>query len=342
MASLAINLVKKLVKALKGKSITHASQAKKPGFRSAGKHIPFAGKQLRVAPGRKKSKVRVQNNGVGGQKLTFSHGKRAKKLPHKKEVQIREALQVSDTQIFTVPYQQTSAQNQCSYYAYEIGNVADIDTIISNLNAAGAQENVEYNGKVLIKDANMMLKCINATNVSLQLRIYEYIARRDLPESLYVSTNALIQGGFAVGNVTHQSTPTLLDGTIFQNPLFCCYYKITKVQNIILPQGQPLNLSLHINKEKILNPLVWNASTEEITEQHYTRGIIIQMTGQTGDASGVVGYTSGYLDVLQSNTYHFREGFDAYGRIWSASATLGTVANVLNPATGASIAVAEV
>ena len=317
---------------LKGNARTKAyngPMARRP-FKGRKVPMPYAGK--RSYP---KNKALVKNDGSGNQRMAAAHGKRLRPLKPSMQKKVFTSLQPVDCQLIDYSAQTLSAVNQCKYSVYELGNTYDIDQLIVNANTTGGSGvPVDTNGKIFIKDMSMELTLTNCTNTTVDMQIYEYVARKDLPPGLS-STAAAVVNGFGQ-QATAQITATSIGSTLFNNPLFCAYYKIVKVRNVQLALGKTLKLSLRSDKGKIINPMVWSNSGDEITEQGFTRGYVIRYQGQPANQNGVSGtpgVTIAEVDAVWSNRYHFQSGYDVAGRNFFSSSTFGTVpTGLINPA----------
>lgn len=318
-----------VVAGLVGQLLAMASR-KQPGGKHMGRKVgaPSHPMPRRVMPkvrrapryARSAPKSVVRNDGDGNQKMSTKHGRKDKPLGRKQEHRIRTALQPISTQSFQVagviqaPIASSPGYGKTSYTAFEMGSVKDIDVLIANASGNDGAA-VGYAGRVQINDYSMYLKLVNQENVVANLRIYEYRARRDLPAP-YGGTNGILQSGFGA-NATTQIDSSVISGTLFNNPLFCSYNKIVKVRDVQLAPGKELVLTLSHLKPKTINPLVWDQG-EEWTEMNYTKGYVIQVTGQplnghTGGAVSIVTTSSWKLDFIQLRRYHFMEGEFASG-----------------------------
>lgn len=272
----------------------------------------------------KKGSSAVKNDGDGNQKMGQRHGRKLKPLKKDQEFKIRNALQpvdcwTSQNMGIIRPAYQTSAVPFASlsqYHAFEVGTVDDVDKIMPLVNSEdGAIQS--GNGKLYLKDYSMFLKLVNQENCVVNMRVYEYIARRDLPHG-YTSTENILETGFG-DEVVSQITGTTVGGTLFNNPLFCAMNKITKVRNVQLAPGKEFVLSLSHLKGRTINPMVWD-NTEIETVRGYTRGYVIQLTGQPANgaiATGqqlIPGLTGFKVNWLQINRYHFQTGFNISGK----------------------------
>ena len=235
--------------------------------------MPFAGK--RSYP---KNKGKVRNDGEGNKAMAVKYGKRQAPLKQGLEQKIRASLTPIDTLVRqSVGLDQLSADLQLNfaegkYTVFEVANVEDVKMVMDKSLEAPANKDVQ----TYIKDYSAQVKLINQQNTVVNIRVYEYIARNDLPHGTYVSTQKLVEDGFEE-ETPHQVLQNTIGGTLFQNSAFCTYNKITKVRNVQLAPGKELVLTVNHQKGNKINSTLYEA--DNITRQYYTRGIVIQYIG---------------------------------------------------------------
>lgn len=240
-----------------------------------------------MAYGRKKSRgrgrkghkrSRLRSDGISSQMLSASHGRAPKRVPGRRIAAIRKALSpVSTVALQSFNQQFSSVVNASSYLGYQIGSSADIAQCISN----SASVTAGLNGKLLIDSADMTIVLSNQETLACNVRIYEYICRRDTPAAIGDIPTILANGwGDEVSytGITYSS----IAGTLFNNPLFCSYNKILNVRTAIIPSGKDLKLTLSQKAPKWVNPLTFN-SADIWAHGKYTRGFVVQAWGHLAD-----------------------------------------------------------
>lgn len=273
-----------------------------------GRTVASAGLVRRYYKGRRTG-GHVTNDGQGNEKMSIVHGRQHAKLSRSLEAKIRDALNPMNVYIAQTTLNQNSillGQNQWS--SWMLGDCNDIDQLVSKLSGnAGLADGTA--GKLHIANAHMELFLTNQSTNVLNLRLYEVIARKDLPVDL-TSVLSVVQNGFTKGAVNQADYHTL-GATLFQNPEFCSYFKIIKVRNIQIGSGRVMKLTLENNYDKIINPMIYN-TVDNLTEARYTRGFILQAYGGmvgapagVDDGKGTTGFVN--FDALQIRRYHFNQ-----------------------------------
>jgi hypothetical protein len=279
---------------------------------------------------------KVVNDGAGNVRMSKAIGYQPKPLARSLESKIRDMLNPANHHLIEQSGNVHVGVGETVYTHFEMMNAEDIDQVIAQSSAtAGASQ--KYNGKVNIQNAKLQLMLRNQTTNLVTLRVYEYICRRDVPDKITVSptnpaevdgtTQSIIEQGFNYQSVSAIVRETI-GGTLFQNPMFCTYYKILKVKNIQLGAGKCFNLSLSSLKAKTINPLVYNATDGDVLAG-LTRGFVIQAQGSLVGPSGDDMYgqpTTGFVnfDWFCSRKY-------AYNQPWTGVARNTFSSNLPSP-----------
>jgi len=304
---------------------------------ASGRHISVKARR-KVGPGRPRkvtkysnrrtSKNPVRNDGSGNQRVSFSHGRRPKRMPKRKEAQIRETLTPVDVASFVETGTSTTAYGQCEYTCEnsETGNIDDIDAIIANAkNNADSDVKPGITGKFFINSYDTELKIINATNSVTNLRVYEIICRRDVPTSVGDLANMT-----AVGfSKQAPSTGTFISKNWLGGSLYQCvgltpFYKIVKDKRMTLAPGKELRLTLSHKYPRVMNPVVVD-STNILALSRYTRAFIVQHWGQPiGDtpalpANQVISTSVSKILWTVTRKYKYQEQYDNAGNTFELS-----------------------
>ena len=279
---------------------------------------------------RRTSKNPVRNDGAGNQRVAFSHGRRPKRMPKRKEAQIRETLTPVDVASFVETGTSTTAYGQCEYTCEnsETGNIEDIDAIIQNAkNNSDSEVKPGVNGKFFINSYDTELKIINATNSVTNLRVYEIICRRDVPTSIGDLANLTAVGFSKQAPITSGATfitKNWLGGSLYQCVGMTPYYKIVKDKRMTLAPGKELRLTLSHKFARVMNPVVVDQNNI-LALNNYTRAFIVQHWGQPiGDtpvAPGTQVISTSVSKILWTVTrkYKYQEQFDNAGNTFELS-----------------------
>lgn len=246
------------------------------------------------------ARVKQVNDGQGNVRMAERYGKQPKKLSRFMESKIRDMLQPANHHLIQNSGNVSANNGLSKYTHFEMMNATDIDDVINQSTAVANK----VNGKLNIQNARMTLTLRNQTTNLVNLRLYEYICRRDIPDSIETApgsgvtvnatTQSMIEYGFNYQQ-THQIDYTSVGGTLFQNPLFTCYYKILKVRTVQIGAGKCLNLDMSMLKARTINPLVYNASDGDCLAG-LTRGFVIQASGSLVGPEGHGQPTTGFVN----------------------------------------------
>lgn len=278
----------------------------------------------------------ISNDGNGNLKVSKKIGYQPRRLGKMMESKIRDMLNPANHHVLQQTGNVNISNGKCVYTHFELMNAEDIDSVLAQ--TAGSIGTTTYNnGKVNIQNAHLQVQLRNQTTNLVYLTIYEYICRRSLPDKIETSPgsgveadgdtqNAIVQG-FNYQS-THQIQYDTLGATLFQNPLFCTYYKITKVRKLMLGAGKCLSLSLSNLKSRVINPLIWN-NTDGSVEAGMTRGFVVQASGSLVGSEGHSSVaTTGFVnfDWFCSRKY-------AYNQPWNGLAKNTFASSVPQPET---------
>jgi len=278
-------------------------------------------------------------DGGGNERMSFSHGKRVGKLGSALEHKVRVALNPLNTYVQQANTQIVQSQGLCTYQVFEMGTTSDLFSLNASPIGAGYNGIVNSkNGRVYIDSMDQTITLTNADSATVNMRIYEFMYRRDLPVS-YSNTQAIVQSGFTAQSSTSAPiTYTNQAGTLFMNSLFTAYCKISKVRVVELAGGKTLVLSQSHKTGKRLNPVIEDVSNTW-SIPHYTRGFVIQAWGQvvngTALQSGVCSTARVKVDCIVDRRYIFNQPFSAVGNTYYVSdLPLLAVQNEINQDSG--------
>jgi len=261
-------------------------------------------------------RVKQVNDGQGNLRISKAIGRQPSKLSRNMESKIRDMLQPANHHVIENSGNVSIGNGRTVYTHFEMMNATDIDDVIAQSSTVANK----YNGKLNIQNASMHVMLRNQTTNLMTFRIYQTVCRRDLPDKIETApgsgvevdatTQAVIDYGFQYQQ-THAIQNSSIGGTLFQNPLFCSYYKIQKVQTVQLGAGKCLNLSLSNLKARTINPLVYNASDGDVLAG-LTRTLVVQcigsLVGSEGHSSSA---TTGFVnfDYMVSRKYAYNQPY---------------------------------
>lgn len=297
-----------------------------------GRTAASAGLVRRKYKGRASARPVISNDGNGNIKMAKKIGRQPRRLNKTLEAKIRDVLNPANHHAIQQIGNVNVQNGRCTYTHFEMMNAEDIDLVVAQAGGSAGVSSSYYNSKLNIQNAKMQVHLRNQTTNLVFLTVYEYICRRDVPDKILTvpggatevdgNTANIIEQGFnyqQTAGINYQS----LGGTLFQNPLFCTYYKITKVRKLMLGAGKNLSLSLSNLKARVINPLVYNATDGDVLSG-LTRGFVIQASGSLVGSEGHNStVTTGFVnfDWFCSRKY-------AYNQPWYASAKNTLSSNV--------------
>lgn len=282
----------------------------------------------------KYSKPAVRNDGAGNQRLSVAHGRRNKKMSNKKEAQIRATLTPMDTASMVYTGTSQTAYGQCEYTCEnsEAGTVVDINAVMANAkNNNDSEVKPGADGKFFMNSYDMELKIINACNSVTNIRVYEVMARRDVPIPVgsleFLCTNGWTDQAPSIGTPISKNW---LGGTLYQNVGLTPFYKIIKDTRLTLAPGKELRLTLSHKTSKVMNPVVVDA-LNILALGGYTKGFVIQHWGQPiGDTPAIIAnqvISTSVSKILWTVTkkYKYQEQYDNAGNTFELTAPIPLV-----------------
>lgn len=288
---------------------------KKKGLKR-GPTAASAGLVRRRYKGRAAKRAVIVNDGQGNARMARKIGRQPRRLNKGLESKIRDMLQPTNHHLIEHSGNVSMTNGKSHYKAFEMMNATDIDEVIAQSSAVAKK----YNGKLNIQNAKMQVMLRNQTTNLMTFRVYEYICRRDVPDKLETSPGSGVEEDgttytclFRGWNYqqTAQITQESIGGTLFQNPLFCTYYKILKVRTIQIGAGKCFNLSMSNLKARSINPLVYNASDGDVLAG-LTRGFVLQSVGSLVSSDGHSSTsTTGFInyDFVVSRKYGYNQPY---------------------------------
>jgi hypothetical protein len=208
----------------------------------------------------KVSPIKILSDTQGNQIVSKKIGRPQAKLSKSMETKVRKSLTAVNHQLFQD--QGKVIQGTPGFGAFEVFELNDCPEVYDLMTQNGITP--KRTGKFTIHDSSMEIIATNQTSNAYDIRIYEYIARQDLPAKLDLGTGStvnpttewVVENGFGFMYGGNKPTSIALASTLFDNPLFCSYYKIMGVRNIQLPAGRTMNLKMDCNLSKNINPFV--------------------------------------------------------------------------------------
>lgn len=316
-------------------------------------HLKMTNLKNRPLVYKKHPVAKLKNDGSGNQKMAINHGKKLGKLSRKMNDMIQQVINPLNQEVIqSTGTVYRGERGYSSWATFELNSVEDIDDIITKMANVQSSIQVKRAGKLHIKDSHLEVNLTNGQNTTSLIRVYEYIARNDVPRAMdlggalgtqNVNTEWIVNNGFVYFQPSSAIIPTASSYgvTLFNNPLFCSYYKILSTRELELAPGKTLMLDLSHSVPKTLNTMLWS-QVDTAADSHYTRGFVIQFRSSNvvvnPGPEGVV--SSGAVDIryalvkkyFWNQTYdgssvtNLTDGFQSH-----SSAT----ANIMNQNTGA-------
>lgn len=270
----------------------------------------FARRRLGISflqRGSRARKLRAGDDGNGNKRVSHRYGKRMPRLSRKLAVKIRKDLQPISTQVIRTMGSTIGSHNHTHYTLFEMCDPSAVATMIGNLNSQGDPIALDKTSRFMVYDAAMNVQITNNENMAANIRVYEYIARHNVPASqAKPSTLSILQSGWSE-NAHHEFLQDTLGSTVFMNPEFCAYYKVVAVKQLVVGSGKTLNLNLRTDKAYTINPAIANFD-DVAAYGRWTRGYIVQASGKPAaihDQPNQAAVSSTKLTFNQEMRYHF-------------------------------------
>lgn len=277
---------------------------------------------------------KVKNDGAGNQRLAVRHGVKPRQMGRRQEARIRTTLTPTDTASMVYTGTSQTAYGQCEYTCEnsEVGNVLDINAVMANAkNNNDSEVKPGADGKFFMNSYDMELKIINACNSVTNIRVYEVMARRDVPLSVgnleFLCSNGWTDQAPSIGTPISKNW---LGGTLYQNVGLTPFYKIIKDTRLTLAPGKELRLTLSHKNPKTMNPVVVDA-LNILALGGYTKGFVIQHWGQPiGDTPALpinqtISTSVSKILWTVSKKYQYQEQYDNAGNTFELTPPIPTV-----------------
>jgi len=256
------------------------------------------------------------NDGQGNLRISKAIGYQPSKLSRGMEAKIRDMLQPANHHVIENSGNINAGNGRSVYTHFEMMNATDIDGVIAESSTVANK----VNGKLHIQNATLQVMIRNQTTNLMTFRIYETICRRDVPDKIETfpgsgsevdgTTQTVLDYGFNYQQ-TSQIVNSTIGGTLFQNPLFCSYYKILRVRTVQIGAGKCLNLTMSNLKARTINPMVYNLSDGDVLAG-LTRNFVVQAIGSlvgteghsTSTTTGMINY-----DYMVSRKYAYNQPY---------------------------------
>lgn len=163
----------------------------------------------------------------------------------------RNFLRQSTAALTAAAGQQNAFSFSLNGCAGSLGQNDDLSVIIGNITPSASTFTQKYQLKSAVMD--LTITASNANSAVSFLDFYFVVSRKDAAAAFAQSHASVLVTGFTDmtggGSVTYQDYGV----TPFQNPQFCQYFLITKVQRVQLGPGQTCSIMDKYNRLRILN-----------------------------------------------------------------------------------------
>lgn len=214
-------------------------------------------------------------------------------------LRLRKALNPICTHIMTNDgnIKQTTS-GEAYWHLLPIATPSDVNDIIAKANTilapnyitlATSGVNAGYQGRFNVYSHDTMFNVKNQHNNTVTITAYECVARENIvrvPSQNPISTPTnSIQSIFTMGwNKTNPTaagnmTEDDVDSTLYQNPLWCHFFKITRARSFTLKPGENVKLNVQHGKAKCINALELGTNPEMLAFRGFTRVIVFKMVG---------------------------------------------------------------
>lgn len=268
--------------------------------------------------------------------VTYAYGR---KVPTSSKFikKVREAI--SNTETWTNNYsdQSTASIGGCRYYtSYPLYTSADLFAMSAKLPTTVATS------KYIVENAVMTTQICNMSAGAVNLRVYEYKARRDIPSTTstsggngaIISPSVLITQGFSDDGTV--SAATDISSSLFNSSTFVAWCKILNTKLVQLGPGETKIFTLMDKSPHLINMEIFNPGA--ISTQlwcmapYFARGLVFQHWGQPVDDSSTTTLTSTdrtKLSIIHTVRYNYKWSQD-YSTSYtiSASSGLGAVSSL--------------
>jgi len=214
----------------------------------------------------------------------------------------------------------SSSQNECDWTSFSILDSNDMNvkiwpTLRNNIgsayggnNANGVFDNTRT-AQITINHRKLDIKYVNRSNSQVTLKWYECVVRRDIPSGVSQTLNPELDTSLAANSSINGETKMQtnnLNFTLFDDSLFCQYYKIKRVWTEKLELGQEGYISLNYGR-CYYRPCI-NINLDETRGLTYK--LFCQISGPLARSSTLGAITRGIAQA--SVDFYCKESYAAY------------------------------
>jgi len=206
------------------------------------------------------------------------HGKDSKTLSTSFMNKIRDGLNPPKQYTNVIPSIILADEGKCQYESFTLLTPNDIYAM-ANLAGISADDNF----KLSLTDSKLTVRLQNQSSANVNIRIYEFVSRYDLPDSL-IDVQTVVEDGFITNATNNQITDEKVGSSIYDNPQFVTYFKVVRDRSFVLLPNKVVSLVCHDPKSMTINGQVINNALLKAL-RNITKGYVVQVMGQIGNAT---------------------------------------------------------
>ena len=162
------------------------------------------------------------------------------------------------------------------------------DAVLANIGAPQLYQQGMYfgnQGRVNVYSHDTMMNIKNQNTNTVTLTCYECVARENIVAN--GGGNSSLDNIFTTGwaktsassGVIGDMDPDDVDSTLYQNPLWCHYFKITRARTFSLKPGENIKFNMQHGKAKCVNTLELGSDPEILAMRGFTRIMVFKLVG---------------------------------------------------------------
>lgn len=259
------------------------------------------------------------------------HGRNPKTLSTTFIDKIRDGLNPPKQYTNVVPSIILADEGKSEYQSFTLLTPNDIYAMAFN-----AGISTDDNFKLSVSDSKLTLRLQNQSSANVTIRMYEFVSRYDLPDSL-VNVETVVEDGFITNEVDNEITDVKVGSSLYDNPQFVTYFKVMRDRTFVLASNKVVSLVCHDPKTMTINgQLINNALLKAL--RNITKGYVIQVVGQIANATDnllVTTTTAAKVSAIATYEYSFKVPvFGQKGNFYAGGLVNSANTTFINEATG--------
>nr|WAE42684.1 MAG: capsid protein [Cressdnaviricota sp.] len=165
--------------------------------------------------------------------------------------------------------------------AYDFNDLANI---INSLSSSETVNSIStpYTDRIFVQSCTIMNTMTNACNSTVNVEMYYYRPRRDVPIGQGTTMTAFLADGFAdaLSDTAPRNMMNDTSITAFQSPTLVQWFKITKVKKFKLAPGRSIRYMIKVGADKVMHNELYQDTTPALGFYRKHAGAFFKIYGE--------------------------------------------------------------